>query len=101
MRFNVLVACLLACGPKGKTVSPQPAPSPLAADAVAGITDTTLKGIVADHWEYMMKWAPTWATTLGDHRYDDKLAPRDGEAIEEMIAERKALLGQLAAISPQ
>ena len=24
-----------------------------------------------------MRWSPTWATTLGDHRYDDRLAPRD------------------------
>jgi len=58
-------------------------PSPLAGDAVAGITDPTLTGIVAEHWEYMMRWTPTWATTLGDHRYDDKLAPRDLAAIKK------------------
>ena len=29
-----------------------------------------------------MRWAPTWATTLGDHRYDDRLAPRDAAAID-------------------
>jgi uncharacterized protein (DUF885 family) len=98
MYRTVLVACLFACGPKGKTVTPQPTPSPLAADAVAGITDTTLAGVVADHWEYMMRWAPTWATTLGDHRYDDKLAPRDGAAIDKMIAEQHAMLGRLRAI---
>ncbi|HWU89655.1 MAG TPA: hypothetical protein VN253_20475, partial [Kofleriaceae bacterium] len=52
-------------------------PSPLAADAVAGVADPALRTVIADHWEYWMRWAPTWATTLGDHRYDDRLAPRD------------------------
>jgi uncharacterized protein (DUF885 family) len=76
-----------------------PAPvSPLSADAVAGITDSTLKGVVADHWEHMMKWAPTWATTLGDHRFDDKLARRNEAAIEESVRERKAMLATLKSI---
>jgi len=102
MRFTVLAACFaLACGPKGKTVTPAPTPSPLAADAVAGITDPTLKGVVADHWEHMMRWAPTWATTLGDHRYDDKLAPRDAASIEKSLAERRALHQRLLAMDAQ
>jgi uncharacterized protein (DUF885 family) len=99
MRFTVLAACLaLACGPKGKTVTPAPTPSPLAADAVAGITNPALSSVVAEHWEHMMRWAPTWATTLGDHRYDDKLAPRDGTAIAAIIAERQAMLKRLGAL---
>ena len=75
-----------------------PTPSPLAADAVAGITDPELRGVVADHWEHMMRWAPTWATTLGDHRYDDRLAPRDEASIEASARERDALLARLVAI---
>ncbi|MDX2092839.1 MAG: DUF885 domain-containing protein [Kofleriaceae bacterium] len=70
-------------------------PSPLAADAVAGVADRELAAVLADHWEYMMRWAPTWATTLGDHRYDDKLAPRDAAAIERAGAERDELLARL------
>ncbi len=73
-------------------------PSPLATDAVAGITDPALRAIVADHWEYLMRWAPTWATTLGDHRYDDKLAPRDNAAVLRAASERDALLARLHAI---
>lgn len=79
-------------------MNPALAPSPLAADAVAGITDHRLKAVVADHWEHMMKWAPTWATTLGDHRFDDKLARRDAAAIAEGVRERISLLGRLKAI---
>lgn len=90
-----------ACGPtKGTGVNEPGAKSPLAADAVAGISDPTLKGIVAAHWEFMMRWAPTWATTLGDHRYDDKLAPRDVASIAKMEAERAELLRALEKIYP-
>lgn len=72
--------------------------SPLAADAVAGVTDPLLRGVVADHWEHLMRWAPTWATTLGDHRFDDQLAPRDAAAIARAAAERDELLARLSSI---
>jgi len=73
-------------------------PSPLAADAVAGISDAALRDAVAEHWELTMRWTPTWATTLGDHRYDDQLAPRDAAAIERYTRERDAVHGKLVAI---
>ncbi len=73
-------------------------PSPLAADAVAGITDAALRAAVAEHWELTMRWTPTWATTLGDHRYDDQLAPRDAEAIERYTRERDAVYAQVCAV---
>ena len=74
--------------------------SPLQADAVAGILTPSLRDVVADHWEYMMRWAPTWATTLGDHRFDDVLAPRDPAAIAAMEAEHTALLERIQTIDP-
>src|SRR3569623_578907 len=73
-------------------------PSPLAADAVAGISDAALRDAVAEHWELTMRWTPTWATTLGAHRYDDQLAPRDAAAIERYSRERDAVHGKLVAI---
>ncbi|MEO8842356.1 MAG: DUF885 domain-containing protein [Kofleriaceae bacterium] len=74
--------------------------SPLAADAVAGITDATLASIVADHWEYLMWWAPTFATTLGDHRYDDRLARRDAVSRAEARDQRDQLITRLVALDP-
>src|SRR5262245_21499933 len=74
------------------------APSPLAGDAVSGVTDAALRAVLLDHWEHMLKWAPTWATTLGDHRYDDRLAPRDAASIAAMNAEHAALLARVCAI---
>src|SRR5262249_18512196 len=40
----------------------------------------------------------TFATTLGDHRYDDRLAPRDAASIEASQAEHDALLARAAAL---
>ncbi len=68
------------------------APSPLQADAVAGVVDADLCAVLADHWEYVMRTSPTWATTLGDHRYDDQLPRRDPVTIGAIDAEREALL---------
>ena len=45
-----------------------------------------------------MRWSPTWATTLGDHRFDDKLAPRDAASIEKSDAERDAILARVVAL---
>ncbi|MDB4959057.1 MAG: hypothetical protein JWO36_6626 [Myxococcales bacterium] len=47
-----------------------------------------------------MKWSPTWATTLGDHRFDDQLAPRNAAAIAAMQAERNGLLARATALDP-
>jgi len=47
-----------------------------------------------------MRWIPTWATTLGDHRYDDRLARRDAAAIAEADAEHDALLARSCALDP-
>ena len=74
--------------------------SPLAADAIAGITDPVLAKIVGDHWEYLMWWAPTYATTLGDHRYDDRMARRDASSRLEAQRERDALIDRLVALDP-
>jgi len=75
-------------------------PSPLAADAIAGVSDPALRAAIAEHWEYMMRWQPTYATTLGDHRYDDRLAPRDAAAVAKRHDERDELLAQLAKVEP-
>lgn len=98
-----VVVVAFACAPKSAKDTMNKAAanaSPLQDDAVAGIRDQALKEIVADHWELMMKAAPTWATTLGDHRYDDQLAPRDAASIKQRRGERDELLARLGAINP-
>ena len=75
--------------PTGPTSVPTPTTaSPLAAEAVAGVTDPALRAVVADHWEAMMRWMPTYATTVGDHRYDDQLARKDAASIDRAKTSR-------------
>jgi uncharacterized protein (DUF885 family) len=97
-----MVVVVLGCAAPAKDTMTNRAvtSSPLAGDAVAGIADAGLRAIVADHWEHTMRWAPTWATTLGDHRFDDRLAPRDAASIKARHAERDALLARLRDLDP-
>ncbi|MEO8703124.1 MAG: DUF885 domain-containing protein, partial [Kofleriaceae bacterium] len=78
--------------------TPAASRSPLAAEAIAGVTDPALAAAIGEHWEYLMRWQPTYATTLGDHRFDDKLAPRDAVGIAKSAEERDLVLSQLEAV---
>ena len=71
------------------------------AQAVAGVVDPELRSLLSRQWDDAMQRSPTWATELGDHRWDDRLgdpsldgvaaghAARDG-----FLAEAKALQGR-------
>jgi uncharacterized protein (DUF885 family) len=98
----VMLVVLATCGVPSPPVPMQPhtESSPLAADAVAGVTDAALRGVLADHWEFMMRWSPTYATTLGDHRYDAKLYAVDAASLERQRHERDALIDRLVKIDP-
>jgi len=52
-----------------------------------------------DYWEYILKSSPTFATYIGDHRYDDKLADVSGQAYRDETKAIKNYLDQLEAIS--
>ena len=67
----------------GQPRSPVAAP-PLAAEAVAGVSDATLRVLLAEHWDAAMRTSPEWATELGDHRFDDELRAADAGSIEKM-----------------
>ena len=76
-----------------------------AAAARAGVADDRLGALLVEHWAYLMKTNPVWATRLGDHRYDDRVGDRSKEAFErdraytrEVLERAKALAG--APMSP-
>jgi uncharacterized protein (DUF885 family) len=64
----------------------------LAKDAVAGVQHPALKALLAEHWEWTLEGSPRWATTLGDHRFDDRLADPSHEAQLKRRGERAAFL---------
>lgn len=49
---------------------------PLSASPVAAQRSAAeqLTKLLEENWEYRMKEFPTWATRVGDHRYDDRLS---------------------------
>ena len=103
--MKVLTATLLllaACAPRAASLPASApatvAPSPLLGEATAGVRDPAFRALLADEWEWTMRWAPTWATTLGDHRYDDKLALTNADAIALYKKERRALLARAEAL---
>ena len=63
-----LMTALPGCTPQPDAAGGGPA----AAAALARLAD--------DYWEYQMETSPTWATYLGDFRYDDRLEETGPEA---------------------
>jgi uncharacterized protein (DUF885 family) len=97
--FGLMVVWIAACGSRKAPMPDHPA-SPLAAEAVAGVTDPALRDLLADHWEQAMRAAPTWATRLGDHRFDDQLPRQDAATLAAQRAARRDLLARARAIDP-
>ncbi len=58
----------------------------------------TLADFLAAEWNYTMEQAPTWASTLGDHRFDDRWEDQSLAAIEARHAHDQQALARLRAI---
>ena len=43
------------------------------------MTTTNLNQLIADQWEAWMRWDPLFATSCGDHRFNDRLPEADEE----------------------
>ncbi len=60
-----------------------------------------LHAIGRDYWEWILRSAPTRATYLGDHRYDDKLPEIDADARDHDAKEAMGFLTRLKKIDPK
>lgn len=69
-------------------------------DAVAGVQSPALQALLHEHWEGTMRASPTWASRLGDHRFDDQLDNNHPDAIREHQAWRADLLLRSRALAP-
>jgi uncharacterized protein (DUF885 family) len=77
---------------------PVPTPSLSSQSPTAGVDDPALQKLLADHWDGLMQRAPVWATTLGDHRFDDQLGDNSKAGHAEYIAWRDGLLARARAL---
>ena len=59
-----------------------------------------LRALADAFWEDFLRDHPTWATVLGDHRYDDRLEDLSPAAITASVARDRATLETAMAIEP-
>src|SRR6188768_2795684 len=69
-----------------------------AQDAAAA---TRFQKLLADEWEYTLREAPTFASHLGDKRYNDRWPDVSLAAIARRHEHQQGVLKQLDAIDPQ
>ena len=79
-----------------QTANHQLAPSPI--PAAAGVDDPVLQRLLVEHWDHVMIVSPTWATQLGDHRFDDQLEARTLAATTALQVARNGYLARANAI---
>jgi uncharacterized protein (DUF885 family) len=58
-----------------------------------------LQQLFDDHWEYTLRTSPTFATSQGDHRFNDRLPETGMGAMEESFEKSKEFLLRLRKIS--
>jgi uncharacterized protein (DUF885 family) len=90
----MIAILLLSC------VTPTPPAEVVMEPSVAAgrATHPALRAILEDHWSASMERSPTWATALGDHRFDDRLPDASPEATASWRAAEAGLLARLRAI---
>ena len=74
--------------------------APESSGAATGVTDPALAALLTEHWGFLMSRWPTWATRLGDHRYDDRLDDISSGAIEADRLAREAFHVRAQSIDP-
>jgi uncharacterized protein (DUF885 family) len=57
-----------------------------------------LDSLYEDYWELVLRENPTYATYLGDHRYDDKLEDVSAQAFNKRIDKFREYLAQLKTL---
>jgi uncharacterized protein (DUF885 family) len=104
----LLILSLAACAADpAPLVAPGAAPAaiadfgPLAEKAGVGVDAPALRALLAEHWDVEMRRWPTWATTLGDHRFDDRMREDDLAAVARYRAALRGVLGRARALDEQ
>jgi len=68
--------------------------------ASAGVTDKGLRRLLDEHWEADMVRHPTWASRLGDRRFDDRLVRTTPEDYDAARGEDRRFLDRAMALDP-
>jgi prolyl oligopeptidase len=83
LRLLLAITCTLGC---------------LMNASLASATDPRLDTLFNDYWEFALRSYPTWATYLGDHRYDSLLTDYSPEAHAARLGQMQSFLTRVEAI---
>lgn len=67
---------------------------PVRPAASAGVANSRLAALLEAHWEFTLASSPTWATQLGDHRFDAQLDDNSEEARVGRVAQSQSFLSR-------
>lgn len=84
--YLVLITILLLC------------PHCVIADDSLSTRRQTCKALIAEQWEYLMRLLPTYASTLGDKRYNDRLEDVSPASFSRRFATSRRFLARFQAI---
>jgi uncharacterized protein (DUF885 family) len=75
-----------------------PARSALGGDTVASSESVKLHALLDEQWEWSMRTYPTWATRIGDYRYNDRWTDMSPGAIAERKRHTREVLDRCEEI---
>lgn len=64
------------------------------------MADDDVRALAEEFWEQLLEANPTFATFVGDHRYDDRIEDVSSAAEERYARDARGLLDRLEAIDP-
>lgn len=93
---------LAACGGAENGAAPEPEAAAETGAQKAGDASAELAALVEEFVERELEFNPLFATAIGDHRYDDRLANSlSPEYLERYEAHNRAYLDRVLAIDPE
>jgi uncharacterized protein (DUF885 family) len=95
----LLAACGGSAKPLAECGTPPLQPFALADEARAGVDSKALADLLEDHWDDTVHRSPRWATTRGDHRFDDILEDASAHAVEASRSVRRIFLDRAKEIA--
>ena len=95
----LLVACAMAasCAP----AAGPPATAPPSPAGVVALTPDVLHALFAAEWDDCLRERPTYASRLGDHRFDDRWPDVSPAGQERRAAHAREMLARLQAMDPR
>ena len=85
-----LAALFAACSPAQQSSAPDSKP-----EAATNQTSDAFETLLTDHWDWQLESFPTFATSLGNRDFDDKLSDPSLEAYDKSVETAKGFLARL------